>query len=110
MLEGSCDCGAVRFTVDAPLEEVTDCNCGVCRRYGALWSYYTPQVFRMTGETEVYLRGDRMLEFHRCKACGCVMAWLPVDRSYQRMSINARMLPAELTKGVAVRQSDGASW
>lgn len=110
MLEGSCDCGAVRFTVDAPLVEVTDCNCGLCRRYAAAWSYHSPRVFRMTGTTEIYLRGDRMLEFHRCTACGCVMAWLPVDKGYDRMGINARMLPAGALEGVPVKLCDGASW
>lgn len=26
MLEGSCDCGAVRYAADGALDEVTDCN------------------------------------------------------------------------------------
>ena len=110
MLEGSCDCGAVRFTVDAPLSEVTDCNCGICRRYAAAWAYYSLKVFRMTGATDIHLRGERALEFHRCRSCGCVMAWLPVDRSHDRMGINARMLPPEALKGVPVRFCDAASW
>lgn len=110
MLEGSCDCGAVRFTVDRPLEEITDCNCGICRRYGALWAYFSPKVVTMSGVTEPYLRGERSLEFHRCRTCGCVMAWLPVDRTHDRMGINARMLPPGMLDGVPVRLCDAASW
>jgi hypothetical protein len=110
MLEGSCDCGAVHYTVDAALEEVTDCNCGICRRYGTLWSYYSPRVVTINGETNIYLRGERKLEFHRCKTCGCVMAWRALDRSRDRMGINARMLPLGSLDNVRVKKLDGASW
>jgi hypothetical protein len=34
VIEASCNCGAVRVTCgDAP-NELTDCNCTLCRRYG----------------------------------------------------------------------------
>lgn len=33
---GSCHCGAVRFHVDAEIEELTRCDCSLCRRKGAL--------------------------------------------------------------------------
>jgi hypothetical protein len=42
MLEGSCDCGAVHIEFDDTPADVTNCNCGICRRYGALWSYFHP--------------------------------------------------------------------
>src|SRR5689334_6003681 len=54
MLEGSCDCGAVRYTVDGALNEVTECNCGICRRSGGLWAYYSPTKVTMTGPTDIY--------------------------------------------------------
>lgn len=38
-LKGTCHCGAVRWTFEAPLESITACNCTTCRRYGALWAY-----------------------------------------------------------------------
>jgi hypothetical protein len=110
MLEGSCDCGAVRYTVDGTLAEVTDCNCGICRRTAGLWAYYSPRVVMMTGPTDIYMRGDRMLEIHRCKNCGCVMFWTPVDKTYDRMGVNARMLPPGSLETVPVVKCDGASW
>ena len=48
MIEASCDCGAVRMEIDEPPLWVTDCNCGICRRYGALWAYYPLAKVRVT--------------------------------------------------------------
>ena len=33
---GSCHCGAVRFRVAAEIDELTRCDCSLCRRKGAL--------------------------------------------------------------------------
>ena len=64
----------------------------------------------VVGDTEIYMRGDRMLEMHRCKNCGCVMWWVPVDKNYDRMGINARMLPLGSWDTTPVKKCDGASW
>jgi hypothetical protein len=39
MIEGSCDCGALRWRPQAEIAEATACNCTACRRYSALWAY-----------------------------------------------------------------------
>ena len=36
MIPGSCHCGAVRFTVDAPIVELTTCDCSLCLKRNAL--------------------------------------------------------------------------
>ena len=110
MLEGSCDCGAVRYAVDGTLDEVTQCNCGICRRSGGLWAYYSPKKVTMTGPTDIYMRGDRMLEMHHCKTCRCLMWWVAVDKSYDRMGVNARMLPLGAWDETPIKKCDGASW
>lgn len=33
---GSCHCGAVRFRLEAEIDELTRCDCSLCRRRGAL--------------------------------------------------------------------------
>jgi hypothetical protein len=39
MTEGSCLCGAVRYTVAAPFGAATACHCGQCRRQsGHFWA------------------------------------------------------------------------
>jgi hypothetical protein len=113
MIEASCHCGAVRFAVETAPDDVNDCNCSICRRYGTLWAYYQrPQVrFEAgNGPTDIYIWGDRELEFHRCEACGCVTHWEAIDKGHARMGINARLLPADVVKAIPVRHGDGAAW
>ena len=90
-MEGRCHCGAVRVSVPAPPKDVTECRCSICRRYGALWAYYQVGDIVIAGETETYVWGRRAIAFHRCGACGCVMAWRPRG-AYPECGINARML------------------
>lgn len=105
MIEASCHCGAIRIAVEAAPGDVNDCDCSICRRYGALWAYYHPSQVRLVtgdGQTEVYMWGSRKLEFHRCRACGCVTHWSAVDRSRPRMGVNARMMPPDVLANVPV--------
>ncbi len=112
MVEASCHCGAIRIVVDVAPDEVTDCNCSICRRYGTLWAYYSPRRVRIEAGgagTETYLWNDRSLAFHRCAACGCVTHWAPVDPAVDRMGVNARLMPRDVLAAARVRPFDGAS-
>lgn len=112
MIEFSCHCGSVRFSVEAAPAEVNACNCSICRRYGTLWAYYSPAQVTFAagnGSTEIYMWGDRDLEFHRCRACGCVTHWSAVDRAYARMGVNARLMAPEILAAIPVVHGDGAS-
>lgn len=73
-----------------------------------LWAYYQGTQVQISGETDRYAWGVRSLEFHRCRACGCVTHWVPVARESDRMGINARLLPQEVLAQVRVRRLDGA--
>lgn len=53
--------------------------------------------------------GDESLEFHRCRACGCVTHWSPTNAERQKMGINARLLPAAVLAAIPVTHGDGAS-
>ena len=114
MVEASCHCGAVRVQVPHAPEEVKECNCSICRRTGALMAYYSPKDVRIipeSGATDIYMWGDREIEFHRCKVCGNFTHWSPVDKSLDRMGVNARLLPPELLADIRVLKFDGAnSW
>jgi hypothetical protein len=112
MIEASCHCGAVQFAVETAPGDVNDCNCSICRRYGALWAYYHPQQVRFAAEngpTDIYMWGDRQLEFHRCRTCGCITHWSAVDRALGRMGVNARLMPPEVLAAIPVFHGDGAS-
>lgn len=109
MINASCDCGAVKLEIAEPPEDITDCNCSICRKLGTLWAYYHPDKIKRSGETSIYIRGDRMLEFHRCKTCGCTIFWEGIDKTEDRMGINARLIdPPSILNGLRVRHLDGA--
>ena len=111
MIEASCHCGAVRIEVPSAPEAVTSCNCSICRRTGALLAYYAPRDVRVipeSGATDIYMWGDREIEFHRCKVCGNFTHWLPVDKSLERMGVNARLMAPQVLAAARVRRFDGA--
>jgi hypothetical protein len=108
VIESSCHCGAVRLEISRAPEEVTDCNCTLCHSYGVLWAYYSPEDVKVTGgATDIYMRGERKTEFHRCKNCGCVTHWTAVDKTRDRMGVNARLMAPEILAGARVRHLDG---
>lgn len=112
MIEASCHCGKVRLEIAEPPQTVTDCNCSICRRYGVLWAYYSPKAVRVlppSGATDIYMWGDRAIEFHRCKVCGCVTHWAAVDKTRDRMGVNARLMAPEVLAAARVRKLDGAN-
>ncbi len=110
MLQASCHCLAVRLEVEAAPAYLNQCHCSVCRRYGTLWGYYSRDQVRLLSApraTEAYGWGERNLEFHRCRSCGCVTHWVDTDAGQSRMAINGRLLdPADIAD-VPVRQSPG---
>lgn len=112
MIEASCHCGAIRFSVEHAPGDVNSCNCSICRRYGTLWGYYPPRAVQFAsdnGPTDTYMWGDRSLAFHRCRNCGCVTHWRATDPDYDRMGVNARLMPPEVLATIPVRHGDGAS-
>ncbi|HEY5048434.1 MAG TPA: GFA family protein [Rhizomicrobium sp.] len=111
MIESSCHCGAVKLEIAAAPETVTDCNCSICRRYGVLWAYYSPRAVRIVAgndATETYMWDDKSIAFHRCRACGCVTHWAALDKSLDRMGVNARLMAPEVVAMARVRRLDGA--
>ncbi|MEJ0060200.1 MAG: GFA family protein [Terricaulis sp.] len=112
MIEASCHCGAIKFSAPTAPEKVNACNCSICRRYGTLWAYYAPRDVHFAadnGPTDIYMWGDRELEFHRCHTCGCVTHWAALDKSYERMGVNARLMATEVVEAAEMYRGDGAA-
>jgi hypothetical protein len=110
MIEGSCHCGAVRWSFEGTPESATACNCTVDRRYGALWAYdYEGERIRVSGPTTVYIRG-RNLGFHFCPKCGCVSYWRalgPDESGRRRIAVNLRLAEPEAVGAIVVDHFDG---
>lgn len=111
-LHGSCHCGAVRLTLPAAPETVTSCNCSLCRRTGGIWAYYELGTVLIQGHpenTESYIWGDRTLRNFRCKTCGIVTHWEPLEPAPgARHGVNLRNFEPGLLESVVVRRFDGA--
>src|SRR5215467_3567228 len=94
MIQGSCHCGAVRWTFEGQPDGATACNCTVCRRYGVLWAYdHENEGIAVSGPTQAYIRGEG-IEFHFCPVCGCVAYWRGQQADAQgrrRIAVNLRL-------------------
>jgi hypothetical protein len=110
-IDASCHCGAIHLRTQNAPDTLTDCNCSICRRYGALWAYYSPQDVKITadpGATDIYRWSGRSIEFHRCKTCGCITHWAAADSNSGRMAINARLMDPAVLRPLRIRKLDGA--
>ena len=110
--QGRCHCGAIRFSFSGPetIDRGLRCNCSICRRKGALWVYYATRQVRLipaTGATSIYLWGDKTIEFHSCKVCACSTHWEAVDKSHNRMGVNARMMDPAIVAAAKVKKISG---
>ena len=110
VLEGSCCCGAVRWTFRGVPEGATACNCTACRRYGALWIYgHEGEDVELVGATQAFVRG-RALAFHFCPSCGCVAAWRGLrteSDGRRRMAVNVRLAEPERVAQLPIDHFDG---
>lgn len=74
-LNGSCHCGAVRFstTLTEGFASARRCTCSICRMRGAVAVTSTPENFRITqGEDKLatYRFNTMSAEHHFCTVCG----------------------------------------
>lgn len=70
---GSCHCGRVRFEVDADITRLTQCNCSICRKKGALLLRVPPERFRLlAGEDALalYQFNTKVAKHYFCATCG----------------------------------------
>lgn len=114
-LHGACHCGAVRLTLPAAPDTATSCNCSWCRRTGGIWAYFELGTVLIQGHpehTESYVWGDRTLRNVRCRTCGIITHWEPLDATPgARHGVNLRNFEPALLEAVTIRRFDGAdSW
>jgi hypothetical protein len=115
MFKASCHCNAVQIEVAELPTKAIECNCSICRRYGALWSYYTRDQVKLLAAPDAlsfYSWGDRTIEFWHCRHCGCLTHYESTDKQAQsRFALNSRMLPLDVMAALPIRHFDGAdSW
>ena len=71
---GGCHCGAVRYRVEIDLSRpVTQCNCSICSRTGALLSFVPADAFKLEKGEDVpadYQFGRKSIHHLFCRVCG----------------------------------------
>ena len=107
---GSCHCGAIRVRLCFTPEDATQCNCSICRRTGALWTYGPPDQIQVQGTGVGYVQGDATLTTWHCGTCGITTHWTPIVPSYGRVGVNLRLFAPELWENLPRKLVDGAGW
>lgn len=71
--QGSCHCGAVRFSVLVDGRAATRCNCSICTKLSQLSTSVKPEAFELiSGEGNLgsYEWGGKVAKRYFCKTCG----------------------------------------
>lgn len=103
MIKGRCDCGGVRFEIDAVRETVTVCHCRQCRRTsGHLWAS------THASYDKVNFTNDQSLEWYKssdyakrgfCKTCGSSLFYRLNDEDGVGIAAGCLDLPTNLKTG-----------
>jgi hypothetical protein len=112
LYSGSCHCGAVRFTVEAPDEIVSqDCNCSICAKAGFLHLIVPRLRFRLISGGDsltTYTFNTGVAKHTFCKVCGVKPFYTPRSNP-DGVDVNVRCLdpfPRRLT----IEPFDGRNW
>jgi hypothetical protein len=109
---GSCHCGRVTFELDADIRRVTECNCSICRRKGALWHGAADASLRiLSGEADLtlYQFGTKTAKHYFCGRCG-VSAFSRPRLNPAMWAVNVRCLDGVDPKSLVVSHFDGEHW
>lgn len=111
--EGSCQCGAVTFTVDADVPtKAVSCNCSICRCKGLLLAFFPAAQFTLTsGEDQLsgYRFNTKQIEHHFCRTCGTqpFSSGAGPDGAPMR-AVNLRCVPEIDLDGLTLDRVNGA--
>lgn len=110
--KGSCHCGRVQFSLQAPEEvEVEQCNCSVCRKSGFLHLIVPKSAFRLlSGEDELttYTFNTGVAKHYFCRHCGIKPFYIPRSNP-DGVDVNVNALDTK-PPHITVVQFDGQNW
>ena len=72
-LAGSCHCGAVRFRVEAPIAELTTCDCSLCVKKNAVMAKVHEDALTITAGEDLlslYQWNTQRAKHYFCSRCG----------------------------------------
>jgi hypothetical protein len=111
MLLGSCHCGAVRFSVEAPVTELTTCDCSLCMKRNALMAKFPQAALRVTAGAALltlYQWNTRRASHYFCSRCG-IYVFHRKRAAPDHFGVNVFCLHDFDPSSVPVRATAGAS-
>ncbi|MFT4091075.1 MAG: GFA family protein [Asticcacaulis sp.] len=90
-IRGECHCGATQFHVARAPEAAIRCDCGLCRKRGAVWACYGSDAFelmRPADDVGAY-RCETASVHYFCRGCGC--STYSTDAEARHIWVNARL-------------------
>lgn len=112
---GSCHCGAVRYTVEADLSQpVVTCNCSICSRSGSMLTFVSAESFQLHQGSDAltdYLFNKERIHHLFCKTCG-IKSFARGTRpdGAEMIAINARCLEGVDVSTLQTKFVDGAKF
>jgi hypothetical protein len=112
---GGCHCGRVRFAVAAPAEiEVSECNCSICQKRGALWAPVPAAQFSlMRGQDALadYQFNRKKIHHLFCESCGIgSFSRGTAPNGQETVMLNVRCLDGVDVDSLKVKKVDGRSY
>ncbi len=111
MPAGSCHCGAVRFRVDAPITELTTCDCSLCARKNAVMARVAEAALTvLAGEQSLtlYQWNTRRAKHYFCCHCG-IYVFHRKRAAPDHFGVNVFCLDGFDAAAVPVRATQGAN-
>ncbi|MBO0904920.1 GFA family protein [Jiella sonneratiae] len=118
MLKLACLCGQVRIGVAKRPDFINECNCTLCSKAGACWSYFHPSDVSVEGATNRYSREDKddpASEIHFCGRCGSTTHFTLTRSAIAKFGnvqtgVNMRLADESDLAGIELRFPDGRAW
>jgi hypothetical protein len=112
--QGSCQCGAVRYSVELDLAQpVIACNCSMCGRSGTLLTFIPKAKFTLEQGADSltdYLFNKENIHHLFCKVCGIKSFARGKDRNgNETVAVNARCLDGVDPSQLTIKQFGGRS-
>lgn len=109
---GSCHCGQVQFSVEAPeVIEADLCNCSVCKKSGYLHLIVPSSKFTLIAGREslsVYTFNSNVAQHYFCRECGIKPFYIPRSNP-DGIDVNVNCIDTPIKK-INITDFDGQNW
>jgi hypothetical protein len=110
---GGCHCGQIRYDVSADLSQIVACNCSICTKRGALWTFVPRDKFSLRAGEDLlrdYQFGKKSLHHLFCANCGVASFSRGTGKEGQQIvAVNVRCLDGVNIGELMLTPFDGKS-